>query len=380
MNYGGAYRNTPEHLALQARAEGLHVVENLVVNKEQRIPDIGYWRPGLLHSTPDLVIANGQEFHTGIWGHTSLLGLREHYVLPDYAAYPGTALASLYPTNAAVFDIARAQGGITGYVHPFDFRPTLEEMQGGIPYELPVDVATGRVDFLEVMGYSDHLVTSEIWYRLLNCGFRVPAAAGTDAFPNFSNLRGPPGLVRTYARSGRRLEHRSWLDAIRAGRTFVTNAPLLTFAVNGQESGAELRFPYSASRRVRARVTLRSTVPVDHVEIVSGGKVVARFPGRVSDTTVQLPVTSSTWFLARAYSDRPRLPVLDLYPFASTSPVYVQVGTAPPSCRDDAEFFLRWINLLGQRVRSDTSWNTPLERERTLNLLSRAHEEFIRRR
>jgi hypothetical protein len=119
---------------------------------------------------------------------------------------------------------------------------------------------------------------------------------------------------------------------------------------------------------------------VDHLEIVSGGQIVAKFSGRVSDTTVTLPVATSTWFIARAYSDRPRLPVLDLYPFSSTSPVYVHVGTAPPSCRDDAEFFLRWINLLGQRVRSDTSWNTPAERERTLALISRAHEEFIRRR
>lgn len=380
MNYGGAYRNTPEHLAHQARAEGLHVVQNLIVNKEQRIPDIAYWRPGLLYSSPDLIIANGQEFHTGLWGHSSLLGIREHYVLPDYAAYPGTALASLYPTNAAVFDIARAQGGLTGYVHPFDFRPTLEEMQGGVPYELPVDVALGKVDFLEVMGYADHLITSEIWYRLLNCGFRVPAAAGTDAFPNFANLRGPPGLVRTYAKAGSRLDNRRWLEALKAGRTMVTNAPLLSLTVNGQEPGSEIRLPFSGRHRVRARVTLRSSIPVDHLEIVSNGKVVARFPGRVSDTTVTLPVTATTWFIARAYSDRPRLPVLDLYPFASTSPVYVQVGNAPPSCRDDAEFFLRWINLLGQRVRADTSWNTPLERDRTLGTISRAHEEFIRRR
>src|SRR5207248_7520509 len=44
MNYGGAYHNTPGHLAAQARAEDLHVVENLIVNKEQRIPDISYFR------------------------------------------------------------------------------------------------------------------------------------------------------------------------------------------------------------------------------------------------------------------------------------------------------------------------------------------------
>ena len=87
-------------------------------------------------------------------------------------------------------------------MHPFDFRPDLTRTEGGVPYELPIDVALGKVDYMEVMGYSDHLITSEVWYRLLNCGFRIPAGAGTDAFPNFASLRGPPGLVRVYARTG----------------------------------------------------------------------------------------------------------------------------------------------------------------------------------
>jgi TolB protein len=380
MNYGGAYRNTPANLAHQARAEGLSIVQNLIVNKEQRIPDIAYWRATPLFAAADVVIANGQEFHTGLWGHASLLGLREHFVLPDYAGYPGTALASLFPTNAAVFDLARAQGAITGYVHPFDFRPDAEQIVGGIPYELPIDVATRRVDFLEVMGYSDHLITSEIWYKLLNCGFRVPAAAGTDAFPNFASLRGPPGLVRTYAKSGTALDNRRWLAAIKAGRTFVTNGPLLTFTVNGREPGADIRLPFAASQRVRARVTLRSNLPVDNLEIVGNGRVLAKLRGTVRDTTLTLAVTGNSWYLARAYSSAPRLPILDLYPFASTSPVYVTVGNSPTACGPDAEYFLRWINLLSQRVRADTNWNTPAERDRTLAVISRAHEEFIRRR
>lgn len=379
MNYGGAYRNTPANLARQASAEGLHVVENLIVNKEQRVPDIAYWTARALVSTPNLIVANGQEFHTGLWGHASLLGLREGLVLPDYAGYPGTALASLFPTNAAVFDVARAQGAITGYVHPFDFRPDIAQLQSGVPYELPVDVAVGKVDFLEVMGYSDHLITSDIWYKLLNCGFRVPAAAGTDAFPNFSHLRGPPGLARVYAKSGPTLDHAQWLAAIKAGRTFVTNAPLLTFTVNERDPGSEIRLPFTGNHRVRARVTLRSNIPVEHLEIIGNGKVIAKLDG-ASDTTLTIVAERTGWYLARAYSDKPRLPVLDLYPFASTSPVYVRVGDAPPSCREDAEFFLTWINLLSQRVRADTNWNSASERERTLSLISRAHEEFIRRR
>src|SRR4029079_15004607 len=46
MNYGGHYRNTPENLARQARPEDLDVVYNLIVNKEERVPDIAYFRPG----------------------------------------------------------------------------------------------------------------------------------------------------------------------------------------------------------------------------------------------------------------------------------------------------------------------------------------------
>ncbi|MFM7273134.1 MAG: hypothetical protein ACKO4A_04655, partial [Gammaproteobacteria bacterium] len=40
MNYGGHYRNTAESLAFAARGEDLDVIYNLVVNKEERIPDI----------------------------------------------------------------------------------------------------------------------------------------------------------------------------------------------------------------------------------------------------------------------------------------------------------------------------------------------------
>ena len=40
MNYGGAYRNDASTPGGQAEAEDLHVVDNLIVNKEQRIPDI----------------------------------------------------------------------------------------------------------------------------------------------------------------------------------------------------------------------------------------------------------------------------------------------------------------------------------------------------
>jgi hypothetical protein len=231
-----------------------------------------------------------------------------------------TAAASLVPMNLEVFDLARAQGALTGYVHPFDTRPDPFNRNEAVRYEMPIDVALGRLDYFEVMGYSDHLITSEFWYRLLNCGFRIPAAAGTDAFPNFASLRGPPGLVRVYARTDGPLEHRAWLGAIKAGRTFVTNSAILGLgwrAGNGpwRGIGDSLSLP-TGEHQVQVRITMRSNVPQDHLELVSNGKVVKSIPlsgeKTQADTVVTVGASSSSWFVVRAWSDRPKLPVLDL--------------------------------------------------------------------
>ncbi len=383
MNYGGAYHNDPRHLALQAAAEGLNVVENLVVNKEQRIPDMSSFRIGLDPvSTSELLIAHGQEFHTSIWGHTALLGLTDHYLIPDYAGYVNTAAASLSPSNAEVADLAHAQGALFGYVHPFDSRPDPLDPNEPMSYEMPADAALGKIDYFEVMGFSDHLITSEIWYRLLNCGFRIPAGAGTDAFPNFASLRGPAGLLRAYVHAGRPLDHRRFLEGLKAGRTFVTNAPLLEFSLSGKEIGDTLRLPVGA-HRLEARATLRSSVPVDHLEIIGNGAIVATLPlagDRTSATaSVSIPVRRSGWFVLRAYADRPVTPILDLYPFASTSPIYVQLGDEPTRSRADAEFFIAWIDRLSPFASSHSGWNTEAEKAAVLGTLSEARAVYEKR-
>ena len=382
MNYGGIYRNTPAHLLLQARAEDLHVVENLIVNKEQRIPDIGYFRVGPDPvSTRDYQVYHGQEFHTGFWDHVGVLDLHDHYLLPDYAGYANTPLASLSPPNAVVADLAHAQGGLMGYVHPYDARPDPADSEAGLTSELPIDVALNKVDYLEVMGFSNHLYTSEVWYRLLNCGFRIPAGAGTDAFPNFAMLHGPVGLERVFVHSGPVLDHRRFLAGLKAGRTFVTNGPLLSFSVDGHEPGEDVPLP--TPRSLAVHVTLRSIVAVDHLEIIANGQVVSSIAlhgdRTTADTTVMVPVQGSGWLVLRARGDGPREPVLDLYPFASTSPVYVTVNGAPARSAEDARFFVHWVDRVTQAAAARTDWNTAAERDSTLALLGRARAVYAGR-
>jgi TolB protein len=142
-------------MANPARAEDLEVVHNLIVNKEQRVPDIAYFNDGKPDpaSTSRTLILHGQEFHTSYWGHMGLLGLKRNILLPDYAGYPNTAVASLYPTNAMISDLTRAQGGLVGYVHFFYTvpDPTKEKLTNA----LPVDAALGKVDYYEVIGFAD---------------------------------------------------------------------------------------------------------------------------------------------------------------------------------------------------------------------------------
>ncbi|HEY2798244.1 MAG TPA: CehA/McbA family metallohydrolase [Thermoanaerobaculia bacterium] len=385
MNYGGHYLADPATLRAQAEAEDLHVVEDLIVNKEQRIPDIARFAPGLDPvSTAATLIKHDEEYHTSYWGHTAHLGLAEHLILPIYAAYANTPAASLFPDNSTIFDLSHAQHGVSGYVHPYD--PPLPDPAAAEPltHALPVDVALGKADYMEVVGFSDHRTTAEVWYRLLDCGYRLPTGAGTDAMTNFASLRGPVGMNRVFVRlgPGRKLGYRAFLDALKAGRTFATNGPILSFTLEGREVGDEIALPAGA-HTLRAKVSLRSIARIEKLEIVSNGTVVATVPldasGTRADATVPLPVSGSAWFTLRASSPGAVEPVLDIYPFATTSPIYVTVEGRPVRSADDARYFVAWIARLEEAARAHAGWNDEREKAEVLGRLAAAKAEFQKR-
>jgi TolB protein len=381
MNYAGTYRNTPSHLVEQAAAENLAIIEDLVVNKEQRIPDIAYFSPKLdTASTKDHLLLHGQEFHTSYWGHIGLLNLTRNFILPGYAAYPNTAAASLYPANANVADMAHEQGALVGYVHPFDSFPDPTK-EDALTAELPADVALGKVDYIEVLGFSDHKSTAEVWYKLLNCGFRLPAAAGTDFMGNYASLRGPVGLNRVYAEiKPGPLKIEPWLASIKAGRTFATNGPLLQFSLGGQGIGGEVRL--EKKQEVKFSAEMSSIVPVDHLQIVCNGKVARelKFDGKRTAAHLDgsISLGASGWCVLRAFSDKAEYPILDLYPYATTSPVYVSAAGATVHNPGDADYFVAWVDRLISAARSNTSWNTEAEKESVLSMLNDAREKYVK--
>jgi hypothetical protein len=152
--------------------------------------------------------------------------------------------------------------------------------------------------------------------------------------------------------------------------------------VDGVGLGGEVALP-SGGREVAVRVRLRSTVPVDHLELVMNGRVLEEIPldsgRRAATAAVRVPVDRSGWLLLRARGDSAAYPTLDVFPYATTSPVYLTVGGRPARSPDDARYFMAWIDRMRAAVEAHKDWNADAERDETLAMLSRARAEYVRR-
>jgi hypothetical protein len=238
---------------------------------------------------------------------------------------------------------------------------------------LPIDAALGKVDFYEVVGFADHRASAEIWYRLLNCGFRISAAGGTDAMANFASLRGPVGMNRTYVQtdewpSDPDQRGEFWLQGLKSGKSIATNGPLVGLEVDGHGPGSVLKF--EGPHQVQYEGFMRSSVPIDTVEVVFNGEVIHSSTlskaSMSADIQASFLVEESGWLLLRASSHNPHPDILDMYPYATTSPVYIDVAGKQPRSRKDAEYFLAWIARVRESAAAHDSYNSVSEREKVL--------------
>jgi len=389
MNYGGTYRNDLNDLVRLSQAEGLDVVNQLTVNKEQRYPDIQFLAfqessnpADARYRHGEFRFVQGQEFHTSYWGHRGILALQDHLILPGYAGYPNTAAASLYPMNADVYDMAHAQGALVGAVHPFDELPDpFAKPDQRITDELPVDVALGKLDYMEIVGFSDHKSTAAVWYKLLNLGFKLPAGGGTDATTNYAApIRGQVGFDRVYVWTpGWPASIETWKDGLKQGRTFATNGPLIELKLGGEMVGSELKFE-APQTAIAFTAKLRSIVPVDNLEVVCNGKVaqILKLEGarNSADVSGTIPLKESGWCVLRAWSEKAVYPVMDNYAYATTSPVYVTIGGKRAYARADADYFKAWIDRTIEITDKYPDWNSAEEKQGVMQKLREARAVY----
>jgi hypothetical protein len=121
--------------------------------------------------------------------------------------------------------------------------------------------------------------SQDIYYKLLNCGLRIPPSAGSAS----GVLPNPVGYNRVYVQCGDELTWDKWWENLRLGRVVVTNGPLLRPVVYGpgtQQEGAWPGHVFTAEQGqtveldIALNLAIRSPDKVEYLEVVQDGKVV----------------------------------------------------------------------------------------------------------
>jgi len=344
-NYGyGQWYNTPATIRLQAEGEGLNLANMVVANADtDGIFDREFFRgePDPVSSPRHIVYWN-EEFRATLWGHMTLYNLKR-LVEPIMTGFKDTTNPWDVPTNADIAAQVHLQGGHVNYTHP---------LRGGDPMlapyaakALPVDVALDKIDSLDING--SYNGTVPLWHRLLNCGFRLPASAGTDVFLNRLRGRGLPGGDRAYVRLEGPFSYDAWVKALKAGRSFVTNGPMIEFTANGQSLGETIALAKIGDVTIHAKADAAATL--SRLEVVHNGVVVAEgspdASGRSSTLDRTIRIETSGWLGARVHGTGNVQ--------AHTSPIYVEVAGKPASSKADAAYFLEWIDRLEAKFTAD---------------------------
>ena len=356
-NYGyGAWYHTPRSTLDLCEAEDLNVANIMVANSDG---DGVYDREFFLGqpdgiSRPRHIVYWNEEFRSTLWGHMTLIDLSQ-LVEPIFTGFKDTTNPWDIPTNADIAEQTHVQRAAVSYTHPTANKtdPYDPEYSGK---GLPVDVALGHIDTLDVMG-TGYDASVLLWYRLLNCGFRLPAAAGTDCFLNRIQSY-PPGWGRCYVKLPNGLTYKDWVAGQRAGRSFVSKGIMLEFSVDGHDPGDTLRFDLPRAVNIKAKAW--SQHPLTTLELIYNGKVVGE--GKLSDDRFtatldqSLECDTSGWITARASGPAAKYEAVSFENIrgiaAHMNPVYVEVKGRPLSAKTDAEFFLAWIDRLEKHARS----------------------------
>jgi len=362
MNYSGDLVCTPGDAARMQLGEGLHLANlvaancqtSLVYDREtlERFADAD-----LPWSTEGTVARMGVEYRNDLLGHVHALGPSgpptRYYTGHERSDHPED-----WPPNKAACQELQELGATVGYCHPaFTEFPDgstsgfFQSPRSVEARELVADAALGVVDSIDLISPFNDEGAVFLYHRLLSCGLRLAATAGTDTFLSFSHGPGvasnPPGWGRVYAHLGdRRLSVAAFKQAIRGGRTMVTNGPWLTLDVNGHGPGAVLDLAAGDRLDLRARAQGEGA---EQLTLVGPDGVMAEGDA-ASELRLQAPLDDGPTWIAAVARGAGHPNTLDRSVLAHTSPVYVDVAGERVARAADARWCLALLDTLQQFV------------------------------
>jgi hypothetical protein len=364
IHYDESEQRPDERLRIEPIAHDLDLAALSILEKRGLPYASNMYPAGVLEefSSPGHVIECGEEarhneglFSSG-YGHVLLLRLQE-YVQPVSRGMLKSDQAPDFPPLTLACDATQQQGGVVIWAH------------NGNGMEAPIAAAMGKIDAINLFDYYWMEPEYEIWYHLLNCGFRLPASTGSDWFICNHN--------RVYIHIEGVFSYDAWWDGLLAGRTFITNGPALFLSVEGHGPGETLEI--SPTSKLAVTVTWKSHRPIHSLDVIHNGTVIAhrdfKAGNREGRWDFHYTAEDGGWLAVRcAGTERDSF---DQPLFAHTSPVYLS-GEHPSGAARQAsaeclmqaiDDSLRWIK---QRGRFDDHE----QRETTRGLFLEAREIY----
>ena len=376
-NYLGSYYQRPTQSLAWLKAMDLNAANMIVANAQGAFIHDEEFFTGQVSalSTERRFLYWGQEYrNSDPLGHMGFLNITR-LVPPSYTSVPGSDSPYDFPLNTMAALEAQRQGGLVTYMHPIGgaTRDVFDTNLGA--KESVVTAALGALDTIDLLPYGD--AAYRLWYTLLNCGFRIAAGAGTDAFTNWRGINRIPGGSRQYVHVGGRMSWERWVERYREGRSFATTGPLLTFDVNGSGVGEEIKFNSGSTYRATLRTDVMSRTPIDKVEFIQNGRVIASTNARGARNVraeKQVQVSESSWFGVRVYG--PPAPGLTTRALAHSSAVYVTEGSRPVLVREDLELAIRWTDRLWAYLVERDNFGSLENREAAGAMIGRARQHL----
>ena len=339
-------RQDNSEISSMMRAENLNVTNVLQMANIVRthFPQYAFGKAGE-YQDQNYALVSGQESpRSGHRGHTIGLHGDQYYEPSPFFLYHEVA------------NSIQEKGGLFGYAHLLG--DAFHVRRG-----LAMDAPLGLVDFVEILQFG--VLGTDIYYDLLNLGFRIAPAAGSD-FPYIDM----PGAGRNYVRIKGDFSTDAWFDGLKAGRTFVSNGPLLTLSANEKSMGDILRV--NAGESVILHATAKLNPDFDtlaRLEFISEGEVIAT-SSRLSDAgnlslEHTLNLQNGTWVAVRAYGQG--------IATAHSAPLYIEVGDSPHTSSSSKvnELVDKYLSILDETLVSDPQPREDLEHWETGDEISR---------
>ena len=268
----------------------------------------------------------------------------------------GDADSPDFPLLVEVMKQTHKQGGLVSWAH---LRPS--------QWEFPLDAEEHQIDFADIMTHTHLPDDLRLWYALLNCGFRIPACAGTDRIEPTQ----PIGNQRVYVRLAVPLTYDSWMKGLKQGSSFVTNGPMMRFSVNGVEPGGEINL--SEPTRVVVSARARSQIPFERLEVVINGKstriVNATENGLYAEINFDYQASSSAWVTARCMGAWSRELFYSNPVFAHTNPVHLRYRQERIENAESARYLLGFLRKLEKWVRSEAYFENRSQKRQALRMV-----------